>query len=74
MHFKTPQNEIKCVLSIKKSNFKAQNGSTFSHLLTGDQIGTVYFVLSPNAISVICVLTHLMDLKIACSGIFKVFC
>ena len=34
MHFKTPQNEIKCVLSIKKSNFKAQNGSTFSHLLT----------------------------------------
>ena len=26
-------NEIKCVLSIKESNFNETNGSTFSHLL-----------------------------------------
>ena len=31
--FETPHNEIKCVLSIKESNFK-KNGSKFSHLLT----------------------------------------
>ena len=32
--FETPQDEIKCVLSIKESNFNENNGSTFLHLLT----------------------------------------
>ena len=32
--FETPHNEIKCVLSIKESNFSGKNGSEVSHLLT----------------------------------------
>ena len=33
MHFETPQDMIKCVLSIKGSNFNGENGSKFTHLL-----------------------------------------
>ena len=32
--FETLYNEIKCVLSIKESNFNGKYGSKFSHLLT----------------------------------------
>ena len=32
MHFKTPQNEIKCVLSIKKSNFNGKKMGQNFHI------------------------------------------
>ena len=32
--FETLHNEIRCVLSVKESNFNEKNGSKFSHLLT----------------------------------------
>ena len=31
--FETPYNEMRCVLSIKESNFNGKNRSKFSHLL-----------------------------------------
>ena len=34
IHFETPHNEIKCVLSIIESYSIEKNGSKFSHLLT----------------------------------------
>ena len=34
MHFETPHNETKCVLSVKESNFIEKENSKFSHLLT----------------------------------------
>ena len=32
--FETPHSEMKCVKSIKESNFNAKNGLKFSHFLT----------------------------------------
>ena len=31
--FETPHNQLKCVLSIKETNFNAKMGKKFSHLL-----------------------------------------